>query len=252
MEQQGGAANTTAALYRTRITHLRRAPVHHYFEHRSYSWLVDLDHMPHVPGWLRAFATFDPADHLWPAPVDTLRGRVDAFLADKGIDLAGGRVTALLQPRVLGAVFNPFTFYWCHGPDGMLRHVIVEVQNSCGERHAYLLPPSGDWPAMVTKKLYVSPFNDVDGHYLINAPHPNERLDLRISLHRENHPAFVATMRGDRKAVGTAQILALQVVSPLAPKMNALSMRVQGTLLRLRRVPMVQHPSEEREKVYHS
>jgi hypothetical protein len=29
-------------------------------------------------------------------------------------------------------------------------------------------------------------------------------------------------------------------------------MRVQGTLLRLRRVPVVPHPSEEREKVYHS
>ena len=31
------------ALYRTRITHLRRDPVHHYFEHRSYSWFVDID-----------------------------------------------------------------------------------------------------------------------------------------------------------------------------------------------------------------
>ncbi|MDT5340612.1 MAG: uncharacterized protein QOD90_6117, partial [Mycobacterium sp.] len=28
------------ALYRTRITHLRRAPVHHYFEQRGYSWYV--------------------------------------------------------------------------------------------------------------------------------------------------------------------------------------------------------------------
>jgi len=27
----------TPALYRTRITHLRRAPVHHYFEHSGYS-----------------------------------------------------------------------------------------------------------------------------------------------------------------------------------------------------------------------
>jgi uncharacterized protein len=31
----------TPALYRTRITHLRRTPVHHYFEHRAYNWYVE-------------------------------------------------------------------------------------------------------------------------------------------------------------------------------------------------------------------
>ena len=247
---RGGSG--ASALYRTRITHLRRAPVHHYFEHRSYSWFVDLDRMPRLPRWLRPFATFDPADHLWEAPTDTLRGRVDAFLAERDIDLGGGRVTALMQPRVLGFVFNPLTLYWCHDTAGVLRYVIAEVQNTCGDRHAYLLPPSADRPAMVAKKLYASPFNDVDGHYLVSAPQPDDNLDVRISLHRDHHPAFVATLRGHRKSAGIAQIVAMQMVAPLAPLSNAVSMRVQGTLLRLRRVPVVPHPSEEREKVYHS
>ena len=35
----------TSALYRTRVTHLRRDPVHHYFEHRGYSWYVDIDRL---------------------------------------------------------------------------------------------------------------------------------------------------------------------------------------------------------------
>ena len=184
---------------------------------------------------------------------DAVKARgLDAFLAGKGVQLPGGKVFALFQARVLGHVYNPLSLYWCHDADGVLRYVIAEVHNTHGERHAYLLPPSGVQPTMVDKKLYASPFNDVDGHYLINAPHPDEHLDLRISLHRENHPAFVTTMRGDRRAAGIGQILALQVISPLAPKMNSLSMRVQGTMLRLRRVPVVPHPAEEREKVYHS
>lgn len=134
----------------------------------------------------------------------------------------------------------------------MLRYVIAEVQNSCGDRHAYLMPPSADRPAMVTKKLYASPFNDVDGHYLVSAPLPADTLDVRISLHRDNLPAFVATLRGERKPAGIAQIILMQLVAPLAPLMNALDMRVQGTLLRMRRVPVVPHPLVEREKVYHS
>ncbi len=87
----------TSALYRTRITHLRRAPVHHYFEHRGYSWYVDIDRLPQLPRWLRPFARFDAADHLEGGPNDSLRQRIDAFLAGRDIDLQGGRITALTQ-----------------------------------------------------------------------------------------------------------------------------------------------------------
>ena len=233
----------TPALYRTRVTHLRRAPVHHYFEHRSYSWYVDLDYLPRLPRWLRPFARFDPRDHFQDPPAgepnDSLRQRIDAFLADRGIQLPGGTVTALLQARVLGYVFNPLSLYWCHDAQGVLRHVVAEVHNTYGGRHAYLLPPDGSQPAMVMKKLYVSPFNDVDGYYLVRAPRPNAELDVMISLHRDGQPAFVATLRGTRRPASIGQIIRLQVVAPLAPLMVALGIRVQGITLWLRRVPVV-------------
>jgi DUF1365 family protein len=232
-----------AALYRTRITHLRRAPVHHYFEHRGYSWYVDVDDLPQLPCWLRPFARFDARDHFWASevdwPNDSLRQRIDAYLAERGIELRGGRITALMQARVLGYVFNPLSLYWCHDAHGVLRHVIAEVHNTYGDRHAYLLPPDGDQPAMVRKRLYVSPFNDIDGYYLVRAPRPNAELDVRISLHRDSKPAFVATLRGTRRRATIAEILWLQVAAPLAPLVGALAIRVQGITLWLRRVPVV-------------
>lgn len=228
-----------AALYRTRITHLRRAPVHHYFEHRGYSWYVDVDDLPQLSRWLRPFARFDANDHLEGGPNDSLRQRIDAFLAERGIDLQGGRITALMQARVLGYVFNPLSLYWCHDAHGVLRHVIAEVHNTYGGRHAYLLPPDGEQPTMVRKRLYVSPFNDIDGYYLVLAPRPDAELDVRISLHRNNMPAFVATMRGTRRPASIAELLWLQVAAPLAPLMGALGIRVQGITLWLRRVPIV-------------
>ena len=229
----------TPALYRTRITHLRRAPVHHYFEHHSYSWYVDVDQLPRLPRWLRPFARFDARDHFDGEPNDSLRQRIDAFLAGRDIDLRGGTITALLQARVLGYVFNPLSVYWCHDAAGVLRHVVAEVHNTYGGRHAYLLPPDTDRPAMVRKKLYVSPFNDVDGYYLVRAPRPEAELDVTISLHRENQPAFIATLRGVRRRASIGEILRLQLVAPLAPLMGALGIRVQGTTLWLRGVPVV-------------
>ncbi len=232
----------TPALYRTRITHLRRAPVHHYFEHRSYSWYIDIDELPDLPRWLQPFARFEASDHLDGEPDSTLRQRVERFLAERDIDLGGGKITALLQARVLGYVFNPLTLYWCHDADGVLQHVIAEVHNTYGGRHAYLLPPDSGQPAMVMKKLYVSPFNDVSGYYLVRAPRPESELDVTISLHRENQPAFVATMRGERRRAGIGQILRLQLAAPLAPLMSSAAIRAQGITLWLRRVPVVPRP----------
>jgi DUF1365 family protein len=246
---------TASALYRTRITHLRRAPVHHYFEQRGYSWYVDLDDLPQLPRWMRPFARFEARDHFCaPAPEgveDTLRHRVDAFLAEHDIDLRGGTITALLQARVLGYVFNPISIYWCHDSQGVLRHVVAEVHNTYDGRHAYLLPPIGDTPAAVKKKLYVSPFNEVDGYYLMRAPLPDAEVDVTISLHRDGKPAFVATLQGDRRKVGIGQILRLQLVAPAAPLMGAMWIRIQGITLWLRRVPVVPRvPVAERERVY--
>jgi len=104
----------TPAIYRTRITHVRRAPVQHRFDYRGYSWYIDIDDLPALPGLLRPFARFDARDHLSGGEEDTLRHRVDAFLAENGISLPGGRITALLQARVLGYVFNPLSLFWCH------------------------------------------------------------------------------------------------------------------------------------------
>lgn len=244
----------TPSLYRTRITHVRRAPVHHYFEQRGYSWFVDLDNLPRLPRGLRPFAKFEARDHFsTPPPAgvdDTLRNRVDAFLAERSIDMRDGTVTALLQARVLGYVFNPISVYWCHDSDGVLRHVIAEVHNTYGGRHAYLLPPTGDAPAAVKKSLYVSPFNEVDGYYLVRAPEPDESLDVAISLHREHIPAFVATLRGTRRRAGVAQVLRMQLIAPVAPLMGAVWIRIQGITLWARRVPVVPRtPVVEKERV---
>lgn len=246
----------TPAIYRTRITHVRRAPVHHYFEQHGYCWFVDLDALPRLPRWIRPFARFEAADHFTVPPrdgvADTLRNRADEFLAGHGIDLRGGRITALLQARVLGYVYNPISIFWCHDRDGVLRHVIAEVHNVYGGRHTYLLPPTGDAPAAVKKALYVSPFNEVDGYYLVEAPRPRETLDVRISLHREHVPAFVATLQGERRSSGVAQLLKLQFVAPVAPLMGALWIRIQGVTLWARRVPVVAHEqARQREKVGH-
>jgi len=228
----GPDAGAIPALYPIRVTHLHRSPVHHYAEHRTYSWYVDIDDLPRLPRWLRPFARFEASDHLQGRAHDTLRHRVDAFLAAHGVFLPGGRVTALLMPRVLGRAFNPLSLFWCHDSGGRLRCVIAEVHSPAGDRQAYLLPPGEDGPVAVTGALPHAPFSGADGYFLVRTPRPGGELDLAVSLHRDDHAAMVATWRGKRRRATVAQILRLQLSSPLAPHVAELNMRFQAAMLR--------------------
>jgi uncharacterized protein len=229
------------AIYRTTITHSRTATVHHAFEYRSYSWYVDVDDLPRLPWLLRPFARFRASDHFAEPRDGSLRDRVNAFFADHDLALPEGRVTALLQARVFGYVFNPLSVFWCHDTDGRLRHVIAEVHNTYGQRHAYLLPPA-DLPVVADKEFYVSPFFQVDGHYLIQAPRPDSEVDITVALHRDERtplPEFTANLHGQRRPATVKQLAIMQIISPLAPLVVAARIRIQGIKLWLRRVPVV-------------
>ena len=73
-------------------------------------------------------------------------------------------------PRVLGFVFNPVSFWYCHDRDGRLIAILAEVNNTFGGTHSYLLHRGG--AALVDgaelradKRFHVSPFNEVEGGY---------------------------------------------------------------------------------------
>ena len=93
-----------------------------------------------------------------------------ALLEKEGVS-ADGEVWLQTFPRVLGYVFNPVSFWYCHDRHGELRAVLAEVNNTFGEHHNYLLvPPDGgslqDGQTLVAKKVFhVSPFMAVDGFY---------------------------------------------------------------------------------------
>jgi hypothetical protein len=94
---------------------------------------------------------------------------LDALLQQEGVHDADGEVWLQAMPRVLGFVFNPVSFYFCHRRDGGLRAVLCDVRNTFGQRHFYLLDtgweiePGAELTAR--KVFHVSPFCPVAGGY---------------------------------------------------------------------------------------
>jgi DUF1365 family protein len=91
---------------------------------------------------------------------------LDELLGAHQIHDATGEAWLHCYPRVFGYTFKPVSFWYCHTVEGVLRAIVVEVNNTFGERHCYLLDrPVYGAELTATKAFHVSPFCRIDGAY---------------------------------------------------------------------------------------
>jgi uncharacterized protein len=224
-------------MFDTRIRHVRRQPFRRSFDNHAHTWLVDLDRLPDH-GLL---ARFEGRDHLGSA-ARSIRANVDAFLGDHGIDLAGGTVLMSANARAFGYCFNPISVFWCFDSTRAPAGVIVEVHNTYGDRHAYLVHPDAQGRARVGKELYVSPFHGTDGWYELRVPVPVDDLLVSVSLHTDDGATFSVTQTGRRTPTSALR------AAPQAIR-GAIQIRSQGIRLWARRLPVRPRPVHHQKGV---
>jgi DUF1365 family protein len=227
------------ALYECAITHVRTERVRRTLRHRTYMWLADLDALPELPWWARPLARFDGRDHFGGGTAG-IRDGLEAFLAERGVRLDGGRVLMLAHARVFGHVFNPLSLFWCHDRAGRPVCVVAEVHNTYGGRHCYLLRPGPDGVATAAKDFYVSPFFPVDGDYRMRVPEPGSGLNVSVELRRDGRRAFTAVLRGERRPATPRGLLAAALRHPWSTAAVSADIRRHGVALLLRGLPV--HP----------
>jgi DUF1365 family protein len=183
-----------------KVRHRRSSPFVYELEHDVWYFALDLDEIDEVATKLRLVSrnrrnvlTFRDDDHMLP-PAASLAESVREHLASHGVDPADWRITLVTNLRIVGHVFNPASFYLCRDGVGDLRTVIVEVNNTHGERRLYTLWPErrGDeHRASMAKDFYVSPFIDMDAGYTVRTwDRPKE---LRIAINETEHGSPVLT-----------------------------------------------------------
>ncbi|MDT4919315.1 MAG: cyclopropane-fatty-acyl-phospholipid synthase [Pseudonocardiales bacterium] len=231
------------ALYDVEVAHQRTDPVRHAVRRRSFLWYVDLDDLPRHG----VLARFLARDHVGD-PRRSLRENVEQFLAEHGIDVAGGRITMLTNARSFGYVFNPLTLYWCHDRAGALACVVAEVHNTYGGRHRYLLHTDEAGRADAAKEFYVSPFYPVDGFYRMSLPQPGDRLSVTITLHRPAERPFVASVRGVRRPATRRAVVATAVRHPLETWLVRALITWHGVALWRKGLPVQPRPAPPSSK----
>jgi DUF1365 family protein len=239
-----------------RVTHRRAGPPAYALEHRVWQLGLDLDELDLVARRLRLLSRnrrnvveVRDADHLL-TPARDLPTDVRAVLADAGLDAGALSITLVTNPRVLGYVFNPASFYLCRQGDRLVA-ALVEVHNTHGERHLYpLLPGPGDPPdrihAGMPKAFYVSPFLGMDARYRVHIRDERARLVIAIEEHEDGRRMLATSLVLERRPLTDRAILGLLVRRPFITQRTTAWIHWHALRLWLRGAPFRRHRDERR------
>lgn len=163
------------------------------------------------------------------------------------------RVELLAQPRVLGHVFNPVSFWLGFDAEGGLRVVVPEVSNTYGDRHSYLCAHEDGRVIEATDTLraskifYVSPFQPVEGGYTFRFDIRDDKIGIWIDYNAGEN-GLLATLTGKRRGLTNGSILKACLRRPLGSRRvlglihwQAFKLWWKGAAFRTRPTP----PSEE-------
>lgn len=206
-------------LYNLTVTHVRTRPRQHQFTYAVPYLLLDLAHPPvlRLFSWgrwnLTSFYEADHGDGIGP-----LKNWVEAQLENAGIKDGAARIMLLTMPRFLGFGFNPLSLFFCYAPEGHLRAVIYEVNNTFGQRHFYLCPVGqGDTSIIrqgVDKIFYVSPFMEMAQRYRFTLQPPGHSMSLHITVEDKAGVILHAAMAGKAHPLSDSALLKMTALQP--------------------------------------
>lgn len=247
-------------LGRGQVRHRRLRPVGHQFSYPTYFLMLPLRQLRLTPAtdlprnrWgLISFADQDHGD----GRADCLSW-IDELLAQEGINDASGEIWLHCYPRVLGFTFKPVSFWYCHREDQSLAAIVVEVHNTFGEKHCYLL--SGPDLAFghelrASKVFHVSPFCDISGEYrfrFMRTDWPptaeNSKLQARTVVRIDHDdaqgPLLQTSVSGHLQALTRRGLWAAFWGMPLMTWGVIARIHWQALKLWLKRVPFVRKPA---------
>jgi len=246
-----------AALYLGKVMHARLRPVSHRFTYRVMSLLIDLDRLDEADRQSRLFAvnraglfSFHEIDHGRREEA-SLSDFAKRLAAERGVELAGGRILLLCYPRLLGYTFNPLSIYFCHRASGELALVIYEVRNRCGQIHHYVPEAEGDHGSRgvlrqsQSKEFYVSPFVAMKTRYHFRLSLPGDTAKVRILQTDDTGPLLAATFSAHRRPLTSRSLLAAFVAIPLVTFKVVAAIHWEALRLWLRGAPLMPRASAE-------
>lgn len=243
---------TPAEHIRGSTTHIRRGEIRHAFRYGVDFVLIEPEADQPSPGLFsrNRFNLFSVHDRDHGGVWKQGRGADWAreVLREYRLDEATCRLFLLTQPRFLGYVFNPVSF-WLAFREGDLLAVIAEVSTPFKDRHSYLChapdfaPITAQTRLSKPKALHVSPFQEIKGSYGFTFDIGPDRFAIAIK-HRNDSQGVNATLSGTREPMTNRGLITASLRRPLGALRTialiywqALQLKLKGARYRTRPEP---------------
>lgn len=235
-------------LYTGSVFHRRYGAVEHAFRYPALFLCFPLSGRDRLAGGLMGYNRFNlfsfhEADH---GDGKDALAWIHGVMREAGLaPVTDGDIWLQTQPRVLGFVFNPVSFWYCHDRDGRLRVVLAEVNNTFGERHGYLLtaPDQGEITSrtepVCRKVFHVSPFMAVEGEYRFRFHRDDHRRTVGINYHGDGALKLKTVVTGEARPLTAAELL--KALASQGWSTLLVVLRIHGQALKLWRKGAVFH-----------
>jgi DUF1365 family protein len=233
------------------VRHTRLRPKHHAFTYSTFFLMLPMRSLKETGDSVlpinRAGAiSFHDEDHGDGRHADAggALAWIDALLNSEGIFDATGEVWLHCYPRVLGYTFKPVSFWYCHATDNSLRAIVVEVNNTFGERHCYLLDqPRYGLEHRANKVFHVSPFCEVQGDYRFRFMRTADRTIACVDHDDMNGPLIETSVSGQIQPITHLALRQALWGYPLMTMMVMARIHWQALKLWLKCVPFFTKPT---------
>ncbi len=249
-----------AQLYISDVMHRRLTPVRYKFSYRVFGLLSNLDHLNEL-GSLSTFISYNrfnlfsfyDADH-GPEDGSDLKRWIKRHLSESNITNENITVYLHGMPRVLGYTFNPISYWFCYSEQQQLLAILVEVNNTFGDKHSYLLdaneiPEHASVRANKKKNLHVSPLIDMDAEYYFKISPPGDTFTAAIKETQNQELFLVAAQHGHKKSITSASLLKVFFGLPFMTLKVISMIHWQALKIYLRGGKFYKRPAPPREEV---
>ena len=242
---------SAAAIIVGEVVHERFRPANHAFTYPLFCLRIPLGALGDVAQQMAVnragVVSFQERDHGARDGSSTLAWVRKVLVENSVTTAADNQIVVDLHsfPRMLGYVFNPVSFWVCRRVSDEVCAVLVEVNNTFGQSHSYLLTPA-DGRAIqsgelleATKQLHVSPFNEVRGGYRFRFNFAADRWLARIDYDDGDGPVLHTHISGVAQPLTRANLRRAALRFPL--QTLAVVARIHWHALRLvaKRVPFL-------------